>query len=337
MLQQGDATRERVRILREFQRSQLITRGRPYLEMRLPAGAELLEVAIDRRQGRPSRRADGSVVIPLGDGAGLRSQVVAFVYEQRFSEGRLGSWGRLALELPLLNEKHSRIPTDAMIKRGTTESSTRPLPVGPVSLELYLPADLVPWSWHGDVAPTFAEVPLWSSVLARLDDVSPSHGREVGVLHNDGLTVPVTLSGRGHHLARLGDGGELSVRFVSNGVLSLLALFALVLGALAVWCARRRNEVVAAFAITAAVLVAAIAAPWATVMAGFAVGVFAALTVLLLHNIVAALRARRVAASPQVVTPDPWLEQPKPLPVAADVPPTSDIRTSDEKPQDPRP
>lgn len=337
------------RLLRVQGELLLSTRGRPYLELRLPAGAELLEVAIDRRQGRPSRRADGSVVIPLGDGAGLRSQVVAFVYEQRFSDGQLGSWGSLALELPRLNDKRSNISTDATVKP-TNEVIARPLPVGPVSFDLFLPANLIPWGWRGDVAPTFENMPLWGGVLARLNNVPPIRDREASHLRGDGLTVPVTLSGRGHHLARLGDGGELSLRFVSNGVINLLALVALVLGALAVWFARHRNEVVAGLAITAAVLVAAIAAPWATVMCGFAVGVFAVLAVLLVQNIVAAPRARRVAAVPQVVTPDPWLEEPKPLPVSAmeapttegpvsepQTPPANDTKSTDEKPQDPRP
>lgn len=335
------------RLLRVQGELLLSTRGRPYLELRLPAGAELLEVAIDRRQGRPSRRADGSVVIPLGDGAGLRSQVVAFVYEQRFSEGQLGSWGSLALELPRLNDKRA---TEAMAKPTTTDAIARPLPVGPVAFDLFLPANLIPWGWRGDVAPTREVEPLWGGVLARLGDQEQLREHGQVALNNEGLTVPVTLTGRRHHLARLGDGGELRVGFVSTGVLNLLALFTLVLGGLAVWFARGRNEVVAGLAITAAVLVAAIAAPWATVMGGFAVGVFAVLTLILLRNIVAALRARRVAAVPQVVTPDPWLEQPKPLPIPAMVPaspeppvsepqtsPAKDTKPTDEKPQDPRP
>jgi hypothetical protein len=169
---------------------------------------------------------------------------------------------------------------------------------------------------------------------------------------SDGLTVPVTLAGTGHHLSRLGDGGELSVRFVSNGALNLVGLMALVFGALAVWFARCRNQVVAGLAVTAAVLVAAIAAPWATVMGGFAVGVFAVLALLLVRNLFSLLRTRRVAKVPQVVTPDPWLEQPKPLPTMVVPPMTeapsassdvkaddqpSDGKLSDDKPQEPRP
>jgi hypothetical protein len=335
------------RLLRVQGELLLSTRGRPYLELRLPAGAELLEVAIDRRQGRPSRRADGSVVIPLGDGAGLRSQVVAFVYEQRFSEGQLGAWGSLALELPRLNDKAA---ADAVKAAVTKDPGARPLPVGPVSFDLFLPVNLIPWGWRGDVAPTFEAEPLWGGVLARLQEQEQAQGREDVQLRSDGLTVPVALTGRRHHLARLGDGGELRVGFVSQGVLHLLALFALVLGGLSVWFARRRNEVVAGLALTAAVLAAAIAQPWLVVMGGFAVGVFAQLTILLTRNAVVAYRVARPAAVPQVVTPDPWLEQPKPLPIPVKVPaspeppvtepqtpPANDAKATDEKPQDPRP
>ncbi|MBA3698880.1 MAG: hypothetical protein H0W78_08500 [Planctomycetes bacterium] len=343
------------RLLRVQGELLLSTRGRPYLELRLPAGAELLEVAIDRRQGRPSRRADGSVVIPLGDGAGLRSQVVAFVYEQRFSDGQLGSWGSLALELPRLNDKRASTSSGVAAKPATNEVTVRPLPVGPVSFDLFLPDHLIPWGWRGDVTPARETIPLWGEVLARLQDTPAMHYGDLDeiALRSDGLTVPVTLTGRRHHLSRLGDGGGMDVRFVATGLLNLLALFALLLGALAVWFARRRNDVIAGLAITAAVLVAAIAAPWATVMSGFAVGVFAVLTIILLRNVVAALRARRVAAVPlQVVTPDPWLEQPKPLPLAPLMPATpaappgdsklvdekpTEEKPMDEKPQDPRP
>ena len=322
------------RLLRVQGELLLSTRGRPYLELRLPQGAELLEVAIDHRQGRPSRRADGSVVVPLGDGAGLRSQVVAFVYEQRLGEASLGSWGGLALALPRLG--------------GATQGdgAGRPLPVGPVALDLFLPVHLATCGWRGDLSPTREAEPLWGTILARLGEHPGMHPHDDVSLRNDGLTVPVALAGRRHHLTRLGDGGELSVGFVSTAVLNLLALAALVLGALALWLAHRRNEVVAGLAITAAVLVAAVPAPWLVVMGGVAVGVFGVLAVVLVGGTGAALRARRAAAVPQVVTPDPWLEQPKPLPAMVPstpaveeppAPPVSDAKQGDDKPQDPRP
>ena len=78
----------------------LTTRGRPYLELRLPQGAQLLEVAIDHRQGNPSRRPDGGVVVPLGDGTGLRRQSVGFVYELKLGAGKLGRMGSITMELP---------------------------------------------------------------------------------------------------------------------------------------------------------------------------------------------------------------------------------------------
>ena len=107
------------------------------------------------------------------------------------------------------------------------------------------------------------------------------------------------------------------------------------------WLSRRRNEVIAGLTITAAVLAAAVAAPWLTVVGGFAVGVFAVLTHLLLRGAVAGMRARR--AVPTVITPDPWLEQPKPLPVEPVVPPPTEpppagaAAPTDDQPKDPRP
>lgn len=325
------------RLLRVQGELLLSTRGRPYLELRLPAGAELLEVAIDRRQNRPSRRADGSVVVPLGDGAGLRSQVVAFVYEQRLGDSPLGSWGGIALGLPRLGGA------------AQPEGGARPLPVGPVALDLFLPSHLLPTGWRGDLTPVREVEPLWNGILARLAQDPQDGDRQALVLRGDGLTVPVAPTGMRHHLARLGDGGEVRVGFVGRGVLGLLALAVLVLGGLAVWAARRRSEVVVGLAISAAVLVAAVASPWLTVMAGFAVGVFAVVAVLLVHALVANARARRVAEKALVVTPDPWLEQPKPLPAGLATPPVAPPKEEppaakppteepkNDQPQDPRP
>lgn len=318
------------RLLRVQGELLLSTRGRPYLELRLPAGAELLEVAIDRRQGRPSRRADGSVIVPLGDGAGLRSQVVAFVYEQHLGEGSLGSWGGLTLGLPRLG--------------GATqaEAAARPLPVGPVEVDLFLPPHLITCGWHGDLSPVRESEPLWGAILARLGEGNQQAANDGEVaLRGEGLTVPVALSGRRHRLQRLGDGGEVHLGFVGTNLLNLLALAALLCGALAVWFARRRNELVAGLAITAAVLVAAVATPWLTVVGGFAVGVFGVLITLLVVGGAIALRASRTV--PSVITPDPWLEQPKPLPAAPVVvppgepPPAGDAAATDEQPKDPRP
>jgi hypothetical protein len=321
------------RLLRVQGELLLSTRGRPYLELRLPAGAELLEVAVDRRQGRPSRRADGSVVVPLGDGAGLRSQVVAFVYEQRLGDRPLGSWGALAVGLPRLG--------------GATqaEGTARPLPVGPVSFDLFLPVHLATCAWRGDLALVREQRPLWSLILARLGDERAQVHHHGVSLPGEGLTVPVALNGRRHHLERLGDGGEVRLAFVGSGLLDLGALAALVLGGLAVWSFRRRREVLAGLAISAAVLVVAVGAPWSTVVGGLAVGVFAVLAALLVGGAVIALRQRRVLAT--VVTPDPWLEEARPLPAAVapapepapaiDPVPPAGSAPGDDHPTDPRP
>jgi hypothetical protein len=315
------------RLLRVQGELLLSTRGRPYLELRLPAGAELLEIAVDRRQSRPSRRADGSVVIPLGDGAGLRSQVVAFVYEQRLGDSSLGSWGNLSLALPKLG--------------GSTgsDTSTRPLPVGPVEVDLFLPTHLLTCGWRGDLSPAQEREPLWGTLLAKLDGNRQAQGRGNMNLGADGLTVPVTRNGKSHHLQRLGDGGEVSVCFVGNGLVNILALLALVLGALAMWFVRSRNDLTAALAITAAVLVAAMAAPWITVITGFAVGVFGIFSIHLVKNIVSTYRSSRPVSanvSPSSITPDPWLEQPLPLPVTTPVEQNKSTEPTDTKPTEPR-
>ena len=318
------------RLLRVQGELVLSTRSRPWLELRLPAGAELLEVAVDRHQSRPSRRSDGSVVIPLGDGTGLRTQVVAFVYEQKLGDQPLGSWGSIGLTLPTLGGSPQ------------TEAAARPLPVGPVSCELFLPADLITCGWHGDLSLNQEGIPLWSTLLARLNGDQQVRAAQEYTLANEGLTVPISLTGQRHHLQRLGDGGAVHLRFISNGLLNLFALAALVIGGLAMWLARRRTDVLAGLSISAAVLVAAVSAPWLIVVAGFAVGVFVILDLLLILGAIAKFRVRR--AVPQAVTADPWLEQAKPMPVKVEPPAppvksdteNAETKTNDDKPTEPR-
>jgi hypothetical protein len=325
------------RLLRVQGELLLSTRGRPYLELRLPAGAELLEVAVDRRQGRPSRRADGSVVVPLGDGAGLRSQVVAFVYEQRLGEGRLGSFGSLALALPKLGGASQ------------PDGGARPLPVGPVACDLFLPSHLIPCGWSGDLTPMREGEPLWGALLARLgQEQAEQRGGSID-LGGQGLTVPIALSGRRHHLQRLGDGGEVGLGFLGSGVINLVALVLLLVGGGAMWFARGRRDVQAGLLISAAVLVAAVASPWLVMVGAFALGVTSSFALQTMPTVMAARRAERTQkrAVQQVVTPDPWLEQPQPLPIPTKgattsqsqppAPTNPDDKPTDDKPQDPRP
>ena len=287
-------------------------------------------MAVDRHQSRPSRRSDGSVVIPLGDGTGLRTQVVAFVYEQKLGDQPLGSWGSIGLTLPTLGGSPQ------------TEAAARPLPVGPVSCELFLPSDLITCGWHGDLSLNQEGIPLWSTLLARLNGDQQARAQQEYTLANEGLTVPISLTGQRHHLQRLGDGGAVHLRFISNGLLNLFALAALVVGGLAMWLARRRTDVLAGLSISAAVLVAAVSAPWLIVVAGFAVGVFVILDLLLILGAIAKFRVRR--AVPQAVTADPWLEQAKPMPVKVEPPAppvksdteNAETKTNDDKPTEPR-
>jgi hypothetical protein len=316
------------RLLRVQGELLLSTRGRPYLELRLPAGAQLLEVAIDRRQSRPSRRGDGSVVVPLGDGTGLRSQMVAFVYEQRLGDSSLGSWGSVSLTLPKLG--------------GSTgsDTSTRPLPVGPVAVELYLPDHLLTCGWSGDLSLTKEREPLWGTLLAKFGDNRQSQTNINTEIRGDGLTVPVARNGKNHQLQRLGDGGEVSVGFVGKGLINVLALFALVAGGLAMWFVRLRNDLSAAVIITAAILVAAISAPWITVVVGFAVGVGGIFCVHAGKKLIDAYRASRRKTKvvvPGTITPDPWLEKPLPLPNSTRAAePEQSTDSTDTKPTEPR-
>ncbi len=290
----------------------LTTRGRPYLEVRLPPGATLLEAAINGRQGRPSRRADGSVVVPLGEGGGLRTLPIALVYEQPLAAGRLGAFGRLALALPRYGA-------------GAEGGSPAPLPVEQVSLALYLPANVAPFAWRGDLARSVPGRDLWSVLMDDLARQRRAPGAAEGALpaqeREDGLTVRLALVGVRYDLERLGDGGTIDLRYASQALIDALALSALVLGASAAWLLRRRGDALGALAGSALVLVLAVGAPWLAAVAGFAAGcamVLAALGVRAAARAIAAWSARRRLLR----SGDPWLEAraprwPAPLPGGA--------------------
>jgi hypothetical protein len=202
----------------------LASRGRPVLEIHLPAGATLQEVAVDRRQGRPARRADGTVVVPLGDSAG-GTHLVALVYEQPAAAGPLGSFGSVALALPRLG--------DAGGDGGAGAGPGRPLPVEAVACEVWLPAWAEPWRDAGDLrAP--AGVSAWAAVLAALGLPAATEVVPAGAVDDDGLTVAVPVAGVPYHFSRLGDGGTVGMAYVARGWLDALAL-ALATGGLVLW------------------------------------------------------------------------------------------------------
>jgi hypothetical protein len=279
----------------------LATRGRPWLDLRLPEGAELLEVAVDRHQGRPSRRPDGSVVVPLGDGNGLRSQRVAFIYEQRVGDGRVGRSGNATIALPHLG-------TAPQGEKG--EKGPRPLPVGRVECVLFVPDALAAYGWSGDLERVAASGDAWSRLLAGLGATATARGADAAPLPggDDGLTVPLPIAGTPHQLVRLGDGGSVHLRWIDRDLLGLLALAAALAGGVLVWLARRRSEAVGALAIAALVLGLAAAGAWFPVIAGFALGVGAVVALLVVRGLLGRFAAWRVPVP--AVAPDPWLEAP---------------------------
>jgi hypothetical protein len=202
----------------------LASRGRPALDIRLPPGANLQEVAVDRRQGRPAERADGTVVIPLGGegSGGGNSHLVALVYEQPAANGPLGSLGAVALTLPQIGDagadegKGAHDPANA--------ANAKPLPVEAVVCELWLPTRIQPWRDAGDLR-VAAGSSAWSRVLELLG-LPASLGAEptASLGDDDGLTVAVPVAGVAYRFTRLGDGGAIAVSYVARGWLEGIAL-----------------------------------------------------------------------------------------------------------------
>ncbi|MCK6491511.1 MAG: hypothetical protein L6R48_24945, partial [Planctomycetes bacterium] len=251
----------------------LASRGRPQLELRLPAGAELLEVAVDGRPVRPSRRADGALVLPLGERASAAgAHLVAFAYEQPLAGGALGEAAAAELALPTVG----------------SAAAGQAVPVERTTLALWLPERLGAIALAGDLR---RQAPAYRPARA------------------DGLTVAIPEIGRRLDLARLGDGGAVRVRLLANRVLIGLGVAAAVLVALGGWLLRRRPRpalALVAAALAGAVLAAAAAPAWWPLVAGGVVGALVAALV-----IAAAELARRRAAR-QVAAPaaDPWQVEP---------------------------
>jgi len=107
-------------------------RGRPYLALRLPDGAKLLEIAVGGRQVRASRDADGRVLIDLEERSGAQS--VAYVYEQRLADG-LGAGGAITLRLPSIVGDDPAVPVERS------------------EVTVWLPEDLASVGVSGDLRP----------------------------------------------------------------------------------------------------------------------------------------------------------------------------------------
>lgn len=220
---------------------QVNNRSRPHLELRLPADAELLEVAVDERPTRPSRRADGTLVIPLGErGSVGGAHVVRFAYEQPVLPGTLGGNATVALVLPTVGGA----------------GGGRAIPVERTTLSLWVPSRLAAIGGSGD-----------------LQRQQP--GTIAPPVEGKGLTVSIPEVGTRIDLARLGDGGQIGLRLLAHGLLGSLGVAcAIVIGGLGFWQRRRPRLVIGLVgAATIACVLAAGAAPaWLPIAQGCAAG-----------------------------------------------------------------
>lgn len=231
--------------LRVLGRLSLRSRGRPWIALDLPEGADLLEVAVDGRAARPSRRNDGAIVIPLAEGGGDR--VVAFIYEQRVLSGSPGGWSGIDLDLPRL------------ASRGDAESA--PLPVDRVEVALHLADDLAITGWSGDLSPLHRPTSTWRRWSARMVPALAPAQTDHGVPDHGGLTVPVPLDGVRHQLSRLGDGGHIGVTWIRRRWLDGAAFVLAALSLTATWILRHRRPVLAIITLGWVGLVLALAVP----------------------------------------------------------------------------
>jgi hypothetical protein len=204
--------------LRVAGQARVVNRGRPHLELRLPAGAELLELAVEGRAVRPSRRTDGSLLVALGGRSG--PVAVAFAYESG-GFALPGAWGALALALPTVG--------------GAADGQA--LPVEATTLSLWLPARYAVLGAGGDLALDPPE--------ARSIDAQP-----------EGLTVSIPAVGAVRTYSRLGDGGGLRVSLAHHRALDALAVAVGLVLLAALWLLRRRAVALVALAASGAVLVA---------------------------------------------------------------------------------
>ena len=247
------------------------SRGRPYLELRLPAGADLLEVAVDGRQTRPSRKADGALVVPLGErAAAVGAHRVAFAYEIALGEGVLGATASLAIEMPSVGGA----------------GGGRPLPVERTVCALWVPDRLAVVAVGGDL---------------RRDE----SGQDEQIVPLDGLTVSIPQVGRLITCSRLGDGGHIQLQLMSITMLHGLGWLTAVVIAVLGWWQRRRSSVAALIVVIALIIMAAALAT-ASAWVALAWGAGGGAGVVVICAGLSAWHARRPIPTP-VASPDPWM------------------------------
>lgn len=232
----------------------LTSRGRPYLDLGLPTGATLLASAVDGTEARPSRRADGSIVVPLGSASGVKR--VAVLYEVRAAAGDLGTWGGGALGLPRLDGREG----------GT------PMPVQAVRLALWLPAGLEVFGWRGDL------------VLEQKEYATGDDG---------GLGVPLAVSGTEYHLQRLGDGGTVTWRHLKSTLLHTVAAVLALLALPVPWLLRRRRSALGGVLLGMALIAVVVPWPLTMVAVSALLGLLLGTVAALCAGVLAWWRSRR--------------------------------------------
>jgi len=268
----------------------VVSRGRPYLGLALPAGAKLLEVAIDGRQGRPSRREDGTLVVPLGGEGRSGPRRLAFLYEQPLDGERLGWRESVAFSLPEL---------------GVGPEDVKPLVVERSEVDLYLPERYRLSSASGDLQVRRGPS-LWEEIVLDRERIASPRP---GPVDDGGLTVPLSPVGIAHAFQRQGGGGELRVTMISETALGWLSLLAAFAGLVAVYCLRARQVAIAGLVLAVAVLVLGVTQPWSTVFIAAAAGIAAAVLVLAIRTAIAGWRRRRTIREALEIGPDPFLEE----------------------------
>jgi hypothetical protein len=260
----------------------LVTRGRPHLDLRLPANAKLLEVAVDGRMRPPSRRDDGVLMVPLGDQSGPVEQTVVFIYESPLAGGKLGMIATIPVELPRL---------------AYTAEEGRPLSVERTELWMYLPETHHLASVSGDlVATTPGSVLGGMAICEGGDDLGCLPGAP-DLEETYGLTNRISPRGLPHYLSRIGDGGSVVLRVISRGGLLWTTLLAAAAAIVLCWYLRRRGTVVAGLTLATIVALLGLGQPALQVAIGFAIGLGLGLLLLtgrvIRRSVLAALETRR--------------------------------------------
>ncbi len=282
-------------MLRVLGRLTVRSNGRPWLALQLAEGADLLEVAVDGRTARPSRRADGAIIIPLGVQKQAEekqaTRIIGFVYEQRVLSGKPSAIGSVQIPLPQL------------ASRGDAESA--PLPVERIEYQLFLNEDLAITSWAGELSPTTASMSLWERLTNAVVPTEQGKQTIYGQVQRDGLTVPVLLDGAQYTLARLGDGGTITAHWWRRSWLDGAALFVAIIGLITMWLLRRNIIALSISCVVVLVLVVGTAAPWHILAYALGAGAGCMLVMLVCLAVIQRLRRPR-----QKVSVDPWQVEP---------------------------